>query len=107
MVKPDVIYAACGRNGLWRSHDDGATFMHVPGPPDPAEVAMTTDNQGHILVAAGDGLYLSTDFGRTFLRVFDHKVDAIAFDPRNERLAYAADGRKLLRSVDGGETWPT
>ena len=107
VVKPDVLYAACGKNGLWRSLDDGATFTHVPGPADPMEVAMTTDNQGRILVAAGDGLYLSTDFGRTFLPVLDHKVDAIAFDPRNERLAYAADGRTLLRSVDGGKTWPT
>jgi len=107
VIKPDVVYAACGANGLWRSVDDGATFTHVPGPPDPRAVAMTTDDQNRILVAAGDGVYLSTDDGRTFLPVLRRKVDAIAFDPRNRRLAYAAAGRTLLRSVDGGESWPS
>ena len=67
---------------------------------------MTTDDQSQILVATYDGLYLSTDEGRTFLPVLHRKVDAIAFDPRKRRLAYAAVGRTLLRSVDGGETWP-
>ena len=107
VVKPDIVYAACGRNGLWRSLDDGATFSRLPGPADPHAVAMTTDDQNRVLVATGDGLYLSTDDGRTFLPVLHRKVDAIAFDPRNRRLAYAAVGRTLLRSVDGGETWPS
>jgi hypothetical protein len=34
-------------------------------------------------------------------------VDAVAFDPRNRRLAYAAVGHELLRSVDGGQSWPS
>jgi hypothetical protein len=106
VVKPDVVYAACGKNGLWRSLDDGATFTRHPGPANPRAVAMTTDDQSRILVATDDGLYLSTDEGRTFLPVLHRTVDAIAFDPRNRRLAYAAVGRTLLRSVDGGETWP-
>jgi photosystem II stability/assembly factor-like uncharacterized protein len=69
-------------------------------------VAMTTDDQSRVLVA-GDKVYLSTDYGRTFLPVLDRRVDAIAFDPRNRRLAYAAVGRELLRSVDGGQSWPS
>jgi len=105
VVKPDVIYAACGIDGLWRSLDDGATFTHVPDPKAAYAVAMTTDDQSRVLVA-GDRLYLSTDYGRTFLPVLDRRVDAVAFDPRNDRLAYAAVGRELLRSVDGGHSWP-
>jgi hypothetical protein len=107
VLKPDVVYVACGKNGLWRSLDDGATFTHVPEPADPRAVAMTTDDQSRILVATDNAVYLSTDDGRTFLPVLRRKVDAIAFDPRNRRLAYAAVGRTLLRSVDGGETWPS
>jgi photosystem II stability/assembly factor-like uncharacterized protein len=102
---PDIVYVACGRDGLWRSNDDGATFVHVPDPPVAYAVAMTTDDQRRVLVA-GDQLYLSTDRGHTFLPVLDRRVDAIAFDPRNQRLAYAAAGRSLLRSVDGGRSWP-
>jgi hypothetical protein len=106
VTEPDVIYVACGDDGLWRSLDDGATFTHMPAPAVATAVAMTTDDQSRVLVA-GDKLYLSTDFGRTFVPVLDRTVDAIAFDPRNRRLAYAAVGRELLRSVDGGQSWPS
>lgn len=102
---PDILYAACGRDGLWRSRDDGATFVHVPEPAVAYHVAMTTDDQRRLLVA-GDQLYLSSDRGHTFLPVLDRRVDSVAFDPRNVRLAYASVGRSLLRSVDGGESWP-
>ena len=105
VTKPDVIYVACGTGGLWRSLDDGATFTHMPEPAVAYGVAMTTDKQSQVLVA-GDKVYLSKDYGRTFLPVLDRRVDAVAYDPRNDRLAYAALGRELLRSVDGGETWP-
>jgi len=102
---PDVVYVACGENGLWRSTDDGASFVQMPAPDVAYAVAMTTDDQRRVLVA-GDQLYLSTDRGHTFLPVLDRRVDAIALDPRNQRLAYAAVGRALLRSVDGGRSWP-
>ena len=105
VTKPDVIYVACGTGGLWRSLDDGATFTHMPEPAVAYGVAMTTDKQSQVLVA-GDKVYLSKDYGRTFLPVLARRVDAVAYDPRNDRLAYAALGRELLRSVDGGETWP-
>jgi hypothetical protein len=105
VTKPDVIYVACGAGGLWRSVDDGATFTHLPEPAVAYGVAMTTDEQSQVLVA-GDKVYLSKDYGRTFMSVLDRRVDAVAYDPRNDRLAYAALGHRLLRSVDGGDTWP-
>ncbi|HEY0387692.1 MAG TPA: hypothetical protein VGC71_04585 [Gaiellales bacterium] len=106
VLEPDIVYMACGDDGLWRSLDDGATFTHMPAPATATAIATTTDDQRRILVAGRDAVYLSTDFGRTFLPVLHRTVDAVAFDPRNRRLAYAAVGRTLLRSVDGGETWP-
>jgi hypothetical protein len=53
--QPDVIYAAAGKDGLWRSRDDGATFRHVPEVPEAYAIAHTTDNQRLVLVA-GDKL---------------------------------------------------
>ncbi|MDX6521004.1 MAG: hypothetical protein QOJ31_1262 [Gaiellales bacterium] len=103
--RPDVIYAAAGKDGLWRSRDDGATFRHVLDVPQAYAIALTTDDQRLVLVA-GDQLYLSTDSGQTFLPVLKRRVAALAYDPRNHRLAYAAVDGQLLRSVDGGRTWP-
>ncbi len=105
VVTPDTIYVSCGKDGLWRSVDDGATFTHVLDSPVAYSTAMTTDDPKRVLLA-GDKLYLSTDSGHTFLPVLNERVDAVAFDPRNDRLAYAAVGRELLRSVDGGHSWP-
>ena len=83
----------------------GATFRHVADIPDAHAIALTTDDQRLVLVA-GDRLYLSTDSGRTLLPVLDRRVDVVAYDPRNRRLAYATVGGTLLRSVDRGQTWP-
>jgi photosystem II stability/assembly factor-like uncharacterized protein len=105
VTRPDIIYVAAGPDGLWRSLDDGATFHRVPGISEATGVAMTTDDQDRMLVA-GDRLYLSLDRGRTFSVVYPRAVDAVAYDPRNHRLAFAAVGQRLLRSVDGGVSWP-
>jgi hypothetical protein len=105
VTTPDIIYIAAGDRGLWRSLDFGATFRPVPGIARATAVATTTDEQDLVLVA-GDGIYLSTDRGRSFTRTSRAAATAIAYDPRNHDLAFAAtpDGR-LLRSIDAGRTW--
>jgi photosystem II stability/assembly factor-like uncharacterized protein len=105
--RPDAIYVACGRNGLWRSHDFGATFQRIPGAGPVTAVATTTDDQRLLLVASRDGIELSRNRGRTFIHASNAgEVTAVAFDLRNARLAYAStSGGRLLRSDDGGRTW--
>jgi len=41
------------------------------------------------------------------MSVSDAVASAVAFDPRNRRLAYAAADGRLLRSTDSGTTWPS
>ena len=106
-LKADVVYVACGRAGLWRSSDFGASFTRLAASPDATSVATTTDDHLRVLVADADGLALSTNGGRTFRRVARIKgVSAVAFDLRNYLVCYAAAGHTLLRSADGGVTWP-
>jgi photosystem II stability/assembly factor-like uncharacterized protein len=106
VTEPDILYVACGPDGLWHSGDLGASFQKVEGIGDARSVAMTTDDQNLVLVAAGDGIYRSTNRGKTFQRTSDAVASAVAFDPRNRRLAYAASDGRLLRSTDGGANWP-
>ena len=105
ITEPDIVYVACGADGLWVSNDLGASFSKVDGIGEARSVAMTTDDQDLVLVAAGDGIYRSADRGKTFARVSDAVASAVAFDPRNRRLAYAAADGRLLRSTDSGTTW--
>ena len=51
--RPDVIYVACGANGLWRSGDFGAAFRQLPTLADATAIATTTDQQRRLLAAAG------------------------------------------------------
>jgi photosystem II stability/assembly factor-like uncharacterized protein len=105
-LKADTVYVACGRDGLWRSSDFGASFTRLAAGPDATAVATTTDDHLRVLVADADGLALSTNGGRTFRRVARIKgVSAVAFDLRNYLVCYAAAGHTLLRSADGGVTW--
>ena len=105
-LKADVVYVACGRAGLWRSSDFGASFTRLAASPDATAVATTTDDHLRVLVADADGLALSTNAGKTFRRVARIKgVSAVAFDLRNYLVCYAAAGHTLLRSADGGVTW--
>lgn len=105
-LKADVVYVACGRAGLWRSSDFGASFTRLAASPDATAVATTTDDHLRVLVADADGLALSTNAGKTFRRVARVQgVSAVAFDLRNYLVCYAAAGHTLLRSADGGVTW--
>jgi hypothetical protein len=106
VTDPDIVYVATGPDGLWRSLDDGATFHKVPGVTDVVAVALTTDDQNRVLVGGPDGIWVSNDRGKSFSKVSSHPVAALALDPRNARLAYASSGHDLLRSVDGGSSWP-
>ena len=105
-LRPDVVYVACGPQGLWKSTDFGASFTRLANAPDATSLATTTDDNARLLAAAPDGLHLSMNGGRTFRRVAHVAgVSAVAFDLRNYLVAYASAGRTLLRSADGGVTW--
>jgi hypothetical protein len=105
-LRADTVYVACGPRGVWRSGDFGASFRALPAAPPATALATTTDDHTRLLAAAPDGLYLSTTAGRSFRRVARVPgVSAVAFDLRNYLVAYAALGRTLLRSADGGVSW--
>lgn len=58
--------------------------------------------------AAGQvGLYMSTDAGQSWEPLLSEVVTALAFDPADGDgvVAYAADGRGLIETRDGGQTW--
>jgi photosystem II stability/assembly factor-like uncharacterized protein len=56
--------------------------------------------------AANDGLYRTTDAGRSWSRVFEGDVRAITIDPTNDDVVYVGtEPVHLYRSDDAGDTW--
>ena len=129
--QPNVFYIGFDNGGVWRSTDFGSTwtplFDNQPtgsigaiavAPSDP-NIIYVGSGAGIIRpdLAVGDGMYKSTDAGKTWthLGLRDSQMIAnIEVDPRNpNRLFVAALGhpygpnpeRGIFRSTDGGSTF--
>src|ERR1044071_4174623 len=129
--QPNVFYAGFDNGGVWRSTDFGSTWVPIfdgqptgsigaiaVAPSDPNTIYVGT-GAGIIRpdLAVGDGVYKSTDGGKTWthLGLRDSQMIAmIDVDPTNpNRLFVAALGhpygpnpqRGIFRSTDGGQTF--
>src|SRR5690242_13759234 len=129
--RPTALYAGFDNGGLWRSTDYGANwtplFDQQPtgsigaiavAPSDP-NVIYVGSGAGIIRpdLATGNGMYKSTDAGRTWTHLGLEQTQMIAMvdvDPTNpDRLFVAALGhpygpnadRGIFRSTDGGKTF--
>lgn len=128
---PYTMYVAAATGGLWRTRDNGITWeslfdavpVHSIGDvaifqPDPKIVWVGTGERANRQsVGWGDGVYKSTDAGKTWtnvgLRASRH-IGRVVLHPRNPDIAYvAAQGsvwgtggdRGVFRTLDGGRTW--
>jgi len=129
--QPNVFYIGFDNGGVWRSTDFGSTWVPLfdkqstgsigaiaVAPTDP-NIIYVGSGAGIIRpdLATGDGMYKSTDAGKTWthLGLRDSQMIAdIEVDPTNaNRLFVAALGhpygpnseRGIFRSIDGGATF--
>jgi photosystem II stability/assembly factor-like uncharacterized protein len=129
--EPNVFYVGFDNGGVWRSTDYGSTWHPLfdgqstgsigaiaVAPSDPNIIYVGT-GAGIIRpdLATGNGMYKSTDAGKTWTHLGLRETQMIAdvaVDPRNpNRLFVAALGhpygpneqRGIFRSTDGGKTF--
>ncbi len=100
--------------GIWITHDRGATWQQMSGsetggPFMIGAVAIGSPAADEYTLLAGGawgGLYRSTDQGATWNSLFDPGgVTRILFDPLAPAQAWAAAGQGLWHSTDGGLQW--
>ncbi|HEY2942632.1 MAG TPA: glycoside hydrolase [Vicinamibacteria bacterium] len=129
--QPNVFYVGAVNGGVWKTDDYGRTWRPIfddqptgsigaiaiaPSSPDVIYVGSGEGLQRPDL-STGDGIYKSTDGGRTWRHLGlrqGRQIPQIAVDPRDpNRLFVAVLGspygpgpeRGLFRSSDGGETF--
>jgi photosystem II stability/assembly factor-like uncharacterized protein len=129
--RPNVFYIGVVNGGVWKTTDYGRTWTPIfddqatgsigaiavaPSNPDVVYVGSGEGMQRPDL-STGDGMFKSTDGGRTWRHIGladAQQIAQIAVDPRDEnRLFVAVLGhpygpnaeRGLFRSLDGGATW--
>jgi photosystem II stability/assembly factor-like uncharacterized protein len=128
---PSVWYVAAASGNLWKTENRGNTWMPVfdaygsyslgvviVDPRDSNVVWLGTgENKNQRSVGYGDGVYKSTDAGKTWTRVGlenSEHIGKIVFDPRNSNTVYVAaigplwapgGDRGVYKTTDGGKTW--
>ena len=128
---PSVWYVASAFGGLWKTDNRGITFTPifdsgvsftlccvVVDPRDSNVVWLGTgENTSQRSAHFGDGVYKSTDAGKTWKRIGlerSEHIGKILIDPRNSNVVYVASqgplfspggDRGLFKTTDGGATW--
>jgi photosystem II stability/assembly factor-like uncharacterized protein len=127
---PGVYYAATASGGVWKSADGGVHWKPVfddqpissmgsiaVAPSDP-NVVYAGSGEANIRgnVGAGNGIYKSTDAGKTWSHVWkqEGQIGEIAVHPKDAGVAFAAvlgkafgpnPERGVYRTTDGGKSW--
>src|SRR5688572_7590665 len=128
---PFIMYVASATGGMYRTTDNGITWtpvfereaVHSIGDvaiyqPDPNIIWVGTGERANRQsVSWGDGIYKTSDAGKTWTNVglkTSMHIGRIVLHPSNPAIAYvAAQGsvwgsggeRGLYRTMDGGKTW--
>lgn len=107
----NVLYAGTTR-GVWRSSDEGASWLSLPEGLVSTSVhalLLTSGNSGTLFAATRFGLALSRDHGATWRdapELKDPYVLSLAQDPSDPQVIYAGTwGSSVFVSRDGGNTF--
>ncbi len=129
--EPNTFYAATATGGLWKTTDNGITFEALFTDENVfsiGDVAVSSSNPEIVWVGTGeannsrstywgDGVYKSTDAGKTWQNMGlkeSHHIGAIEIHPKNPDIVYVAalghlysenPERGLYKTEDGGKNW--
>jgi len=128
---PRVFYAATASGGLWKTENNGLTFVPIfDNQPviSIGAVAVSQSNPNVVYVGTGEGnnsrsaywgngMYVSTNAGQSFSPAGlpeSHHIGRIVVHPTDPNTAYVAalgklysenEERGLYKTTDGGKTW--
>jgi len=128
--EPNVFYMGVNNGGVWKTNDYGHTWKPIfdaENTGSVGDIAVAPSNSNIIYVGSGEGiqrpdlsigngLYKSTDAGKTWSNMGLHdaqQIGGISIDPTNENRIFVAvlghpygpnKERGVYRSLDGGKT---
>lgn len=130
-ANPSIYYVGTAHGGVWKTTNNGTTFeaqFQNDGLMSIGDVAISQSNPDLIWVGTGeaanrqsvswgDGIYKSTDGGKTWSHMglrTSRNINRIVIDPRDHNVLFVAavgslwgpgGERGVYRTKDGGNTW--
>ena len=105
---PDVLFAGSDLDGLFTTRDGGASWQAVQIPGFVTSIETDPGNPD-IVYAAADGIFRSTDGGRTWNWEDEAprgpNVEFLQVNPHLPGVVYVGLSSTIHRSTDSGETW--
>ncbi len=128
---PTTFYTATGSGGLWKTENNGISFYPIFDNEDIVSIGAVAVSQSHpdqVWIGSGeannsrstywgDGVYKSTDAGKTWANVGlpnSGHIGRVIVHPTNPDVVYVAalghlysdnEERGLYKTTDGGKTW--
>jgi len=129
--QPNVFYVGAVNGGVWKTDDFGRTWTPIfddqpsqavgaiaVAPSDPNIIYVSSgEGLARPDLAVGDGVYKSTDAGKTWTHLGlrnSQGIPSLAVDPRDPNRVFAAalghpygpnEERGIYLSTDGGQNW--
>jgi photosystem II stability/assembly factor-like uncharacterized protein len=129
--RPNLFYVGVNNGGVWRTTDAGRTWQPIfdeqptgsigalaVAPSDPSVIYVGSgEGLQRPDLSVGDGVYKTTDGGRTWRHMGlgdAQQIGALLVDPRDPNRVFVAalghpygpnEERGVFRSTDGGQTW--
>ena len=125
--QPGVFYLGAPAGGIWKTTNAGVSWFPIfdqftnvdsigaiqVAPSDPNIVYAGTGDS--VQGSSGDGMYKSTDAGRTWTHIGleeTTKINKMVIDPRDPNIVVVSTqgdarhtGQGIYRTADGGKTW--
>ncbi len=109
----DTVYAYVAGRGIFRSRQGGLNWRLMDRGPRENILQLIHSNMpgsmqtGWLFAATASGVRRSMDCfcGWRNAGGLDGKMNAVAYDPRQPQQIYAATGKEILLSSNGGEQW--
>src|SRR5712671_1253089 len=128
---PYIFYVGFATGGVWKTVNNGTTFTPIFETYSTAsigDIAIASSNPDTVWVGTGepnnrqsssfgDGIYKSTDGGKTFAKMGlenSQTIARIVIDPKDANIVYVAvlghlfgpnKERGIYKTTDGGKTW--
>ena len=129
--EPNTIYMAAATGGLWKSVNNGISWESIFDTQPVislGDMAVAPSNAAILYLGTGehtssrstywgDGVYKSTDAGKTWTNIGlkdTHHIGRVLVDPKDPNIVYVAAlghlssdnaERGVFKTIDGGKTW--